>query len=350
MNPDQKFPVEPLPDAAWNRIERAVFERAQAGAAVAQAKRQPARRWALLVAAAVLLAVGGLFWSRSLQRAELARMASTRIVADEGFTETLLDDVLVRLEPASALVVVDQGVRGSLVLLERGNARFSVPPRAGRPPFAVQAGEVRVEVVGTRFRVLRQGGLVRVEDDEGRVRVTADGQSTLLEPGASWSNRALTPTSEVEARASARAQSPEARTAPVAKESSRPALKRAASAPLASALEEKVAPLPASAEAAGAELARGGLSQTERFEQAARLEASDPEAAQRGYASLVAEGGRWGETALYAQGRLALERGEHEHARELLQRYLSLYPRGANVADVHSLLGPLEQRRRPELK
>jgi hypothetical protein len=354
MNSDEKFPIDPLPDAAWKRIERGVFERVEGArsAAAAQQRVSPSGRrgWALLAAAAVLLAAGGgafwSNWSRYARTPTPARLASTRIATDRSFTETLLDDVSIRLEAASALVVVEHSDSGALVLLERGQARFSVPPRKQRPPFVVQAGGVRVEVVGTRFRVLHEGPLVQVEDEEGRVRVLAAGQSRLLMPGESFSN-ALTTVD----RASSPAALPQPESAatidelPAPREPSPTIRSAGASGPAGRVLRvrpaarfEHAAPAPAP------------LSQAERFERATLVEASDPEAAQRGYASLVADGGRWGETALFALARLKLERGDRAEAQRLLSRYLSQYPQGTNAADVRHLLAELSRQSAPESK
>jgi TolA-binding protein len=85
-----------------------------------------------------------------------------------------------------------------------------------------------------------------------------------------------------------------------------------------------------------------------RFEQAARLEVSDPERALEGYRGLAAGTGAWAETALYAEGRLLLERGDRAHAVPLLRGYLRNYPRGANAADVRSLLASLAEPSDPE--
>ena len=77
---------------------------------------------------------------------------------------------------------------------------------------------------------------------------------------------------------------------------------------------------------------------TQRFEQAARLEAADPPQALRIYRSLARENGPWAENALYAAGRLELEHGQHARARQLLRRYLDRYPDGVNASDARSLL------------
>jgi TolA-binding protein len=78
------------------------------------------------------------------------------------------------------------------------------------------------------------------------------------------------------------------------------------------------------------------------FEQATRLERSDPERASRLYRSLESGTDSWAQNALYARGRLAASRGNRAEARRLLQRYLDRFPRGSNAADARAVLERLE--------
>jgi hypothetical protein len=80
----------------------------------------------------------------------------------------------------------------------------------------------------------------------------------------------------------------------------------------------------------------------ERYETAARLERSNPERSIELYAELVAEGGAWAATALFAQGRLEYERGRTDEARKLLERYLRRHRTGANAQVARKLLEELE--------
>ncbi|HXB08141.1 MAG TPA: FecR domain-containing protein [Puia sp.] len=65
-----------------------------------------------------------------------------------------------------------------------GEAYFEVAPDARRP-FRVQAGEARVDVLGTDFNIMayEEENAVRTTLLEGRVKVTRDGASHLLRPG-----------------------------------------------------------------------------------------------------------------------------------------------------------------------
>ncbi|MGR4865101.1 FecR family protein [Caulobacter sp. LARHSG274] len=84
----------------------------------------------------------------------------------------LRDGSHVSLAPGSRLRVTSR--LGSRALtLDRGEAFFVVAHRNGRP-FTVQAGETRVQVVGTRFNV-RKGQSVQVQVEQGVVQVLAAG-------------------------------------------------------------------------------------------------------------------------------------------------------------------------------
>jgi transmembrane sensor len=192
---------------------------------------------------------------------------------------------------------------GWLVRLDRGEVAFEVAPRRGRPAFVVQAGETQVTVVGTRFTVVRDGSAARVSVLEGHVQVDSTGSHVMLAPGDSWP-----PATTLD-------ELPELDDTP-----SEPPVKRHGTKRRAPARS-----------AAG-----------ERFEKAARLEATDPEAALGIYRKLVRGRGRWAANALYAEARLELERGRRERSRELLQRYLVRYPAGANGSDVRTLLERLD--------
>jgi hypothetical protein len=83
-------------------------------------------------------------------------------------------------------VVVQHGDNGAITLvLDRGAVDCDVEPRHGRPPFRVLAGDLSVEVVGTRFTVTRTPAL-RVDVARGKVKVTSSTGTTLVEAGESW--------------------------------------------------------------------------------------------------------------------------------------------------------------------
>ena len=308
MKQDERIPIEPLSDSSWNRVERALFEelddRARSGASRPSsiAPRVGLPRWALVAIAAVVLlqgAVAAMLWLRS-DRGGSSQLASTRFTSGASASEALIGDVAIRLEPGSALVAVADAGNGSLCVLERGAVRFSVPPRGSRPAFVVQAGDTRVEVIGTQFRVERIAGSARVETFEGKVRVSARGETRLVARGETWSP----------------------------------------------------APVPGSDQAVRVPGVQGELPAAEpaqrvRFEQAAAREATEPGHALRIYRGLAQESGPWAQNALYAAARLELELGHSARAERALRSYLQRHPQGANAADARALLQRLT-RKAPE--
>jgi hypothetical protein len=83
-------------------------------------------------------------------------------------------------------VEVQHAADGAITLvLARGAVDCDVEPRHGRPPFRVIAGDVKVEVVGTRFTVTRTPA-PRVDVARGKVKVTTSAGTTLVEAGESW--------------------------------------------------------------------------------------------------------------------------------------------------------------------
>lgn len=328
-----KLPIESLSEVAWQRIESNVFAELEEQSALAHpAPSVPASRTRMLgiaVAAALVLAVTSSAWLSFDRDA----MRTTRIVTDSGSAETVLGDVLLRLGPKTAFTAVGEDT-GHLVFLERGTIDFSVPPRGGRRPFVVQSGDVRVEVVGTQFTVARHGASVTVEVREGTVRVHARGETKLVHAGerfdASESSvnaaqdedqASRTPTLE-EPSSSAGARTPRERIG-------RRASRGGAGPRIASGSIEEAVPSPAPNAPEGARA---------RFETASRLESQDPERALALYHALAEERGPWAANALFAAGRLELDRGRAAPAKRLLERYLDRHPGGPNAEDARALL------------
>lgn len=79
------------------------------------------------------------------------------------------------LAAQSKLRVVSTEGKTTLLRLDYGIAAFSVAKRKGGRKFVVEAGDYRVEVVGTRFTVDRSGDGVRVSVTEGVVAVSENG-------------------------------------------------------------------------------------------------------------------------------------------------------------------------------
>jgi hypothetical protein len=326
MNIGDHHPIEPLPERSWDRIKEGVFaelDSIEAGESVVPPRRRR-RRWppvAVAVVAASAAAAATLLFVMpdGSDRALLDRTSldSTRVVTAETATETSIGDISVHAEPHTALVVVKNDVGGLVVVLEQGAAVFGVPPRHGRPTFLVQGGSVRVEVIGTRFRVERVGASAHVETYEGTVRVLADGRTTLVEAGDRWPANAM-------------AGRPGLR---------EPAVSEPADSQVSSS-EANPEPHDLAHEERANRRDREGTSHDLRreFERAASLEATDPAEAVRIYQHLASGGGSWGANALFATGRLQLERGDIATAERRLRHYLDRYPHGANAADARALL------------
>jgi transmembrane sensor len=314
----QRIDVEPLSDARWSRVERAVLD-ASAGmpaqrAAVAPAS-VPSPRWrpgaAMLVLAGALAAIaGGLAWRALVPESS---EGATRVETAANGSRVEFGESTIDVGPTSAVRLAGDASHGVVVTLDRGRVECDVAPRHERPPFLVEAGGVEVRVVGTHFVVARTGDAVTVDVQRGQVEVTSAGELSLVEAGSHWppSPAAPAPSSAPWAPVPSTDVSAD-RPAPVEPRSSAPAASHASSA-----------------------------SPREQYEAASRLEAQQPAAAIALYRDLARQGGPWGENALFAAGRLEADRGDRDVARRLLNGYLARFPSGPNADDARQLLDRL---------
>lgn len=225
--------------------------------------------------------------------AEILPSPGQRIVTTTGPTATNLGESVLSIKNHSEVHVEGNDRDGWKVHLDSGSADFHVAPRGDRPEFVVRAGDVTVRVVGTRFSVSRVADSARVAVEEGVIRVERKGQEVELHSAESWTPEEPKP---VEVRSRKR-------------------------------VNDAV-----SAKRLAAERAR------DDFEQASRLERTDPTRARALYSKLSAGGGPWAANALYAEGRLLHDQGRESEAQSVLRRYLQRYPSGANAPDVKKLL------------
>lgn len=175
----------PAPELDWERLQRRLH------AATQQPQRPPTRRLQVLglaLAASGVLAVGGSWWLSSMEPPSsapsglAAAARPTQLDGDQLGPERALSATDAELhivhagraswtlEPSSKAVVLDHGpvVR---IRLDAGSLRANVVPTTARERFVVEAGEVRVAVHGTVFRVELQKGQSTVTVQEGIVAV-----------------------------------------------------------------------------------------------------------------------------------------------------------------------------------
>jgi hypothetical protein len=158
----------------------------------------PRRRpgvWLLAAAALVLLALASLAALRDHESGRLALVSGASpgvLGADSAPATPRFDDgSLVSLTQGSRLEVLRNDRRSFVTALRRGAATFDVKP-GGRRHWIVEAGELSVEVVGTRFRVERQSESTTVSVQHGIVLVRGErvpGGSVRLTAGKSFELR-----------------------------------------------------------------------------------------------------------------------------------------------------------------
>ena len=310
-----KLEIEPLSEARWARVERAVFQEMarpdpEADRAAPEAELGGGR-WrfaAVLVMAGALAAIaGGLAWRTFVPA---AHEGATRVETAANGSRVDFGESTIDVGPLSVVRLSGDDAHGVLVTLDRGRVECDVAPRHERPAFVVEAGTVEVRVVGTHFTVSRGADGVAVDVQRGLVEVTCDGRSDRVSAGEHWPALAAEPPAAPPSAPSSAAPAPAVRDAIHAE------------------------PRPAAH-------APAFLSPRDQYEAASRLESHQPEAAVAAYRELARQGGAWGENALFAAGRLEADRGDQDDARRLLREYLGRYPSGPNAADARQLLDRL---------
>lgn len=333
--------VEPLSEASWRRIERGVFAELERAPRSEQASPAPARwRWrrpvvglgglaaGLAAAAALFLVLRG--------NPDGSMPQPSRIVTDEAPVALTVGRAALRVAPGSAVWVHSGRERDVMVVLEQGHVDCAVAHDEDQPPLVVQAGDVRVEVVGTSFSVMRRGGSARVDVREGVVKVFHDGRRVLVAAGQQWppGDQAPGPEPAVETSAPGRsdaetsagddeAAGERAGVTDRARERSRASRERQRSR-----VERTHQP-------------GRDASPQERYEEAAAMEATSPGSAIAIYRELARGNSAWAAPALFAQARLELEQGRRGPARRLLRVYLERYPQGINAPDARALLASM---------
>lgn len=180
---------DPVHAAAWDEIERIwrglgdirmgePAGRVAAAVAPAPPARRTRRLWQpLAAAAAILLAV-----ALARQLLPTGLFADHRTAVAERRSIPLPDGSIIELAPLSALDVDVQGERRHVRLIA-GEAFFTVARDPARR-FVVEAGDGRVEVLGTAFDMRIDGGSVAVAVAHNAVAVSAaSGGAVRLERG-----------------------------------------------------------------------------------------------------------------------------------------------------------------------
>jgi hypothetical protein len=335
MSEDPKLgppPVEPLSDVAWARVERGLWARMDA--APEPVRHEPPRRRWVWVAAPLVAAMAIVFLVTRDRSDEHTppEIADVRVVAPAtASTTATFDDAHIELAPASAVVMRRDR---PATLLERGAAWFSVAPRVDRPEFTVLAGDTTVRVLGTRFRVAREGERVTVEVDHGRVEVQHRDRVQILGSKQLWSSDAperiedLTRTADVPTPKPVDPTEPEP-AAPTPEP--KPVRPTPEPKPVHPTPEPKPSPKPEPKPRPTADLEQA------KFEQLSVVEKSNPQAAITGYLEIAQRGSKWSANALFAAARLAADRKD-PRAEALLTSYLKRFPSHANADDARALL------------
>jgi hypothetical protein len=179
-----RIQVEPLDDERLTNIERQVVASASVGQPV------PARRYPVLIAAAVAAcAAGAIGWKlRPTESAVEPDEPAHIAVHTDGKGQTLdIGDATIA-SAADTAFVVSRPAGGVLIEMTRGKVELAVGKRGARPPLVVRAGSTNVVVVGTRFSVDYGDGTkdVDVRVTEGAVRVVDKQLETRVGAGQHW--------------------------------------------------------------------------------------------------------------------------------------------------------------------
>lgn len=186
----------------------------------------PLRRsgwWLSLSFAAMvgLVLFGVTRWHARQNSGQLALVSGSApivLAAEERSQASRFDDgSQISLQKGSRLEVLRNDAGSFVTVLRRGDVTFDVQP-GGKRHWVVETGDVTVEVVGTRFRVERQGELAKVSVDHGVVLVRGErvpggatrlsaGQSFSLQPARASSAATAEPTASAEPKGSAEPKS-----------------------------------------------------------------------------------------------------------------------------------------------
>jgi hypothetical protein len=288
----------PAADSSRHRVEPRMFDRLDAIRSAERAKDvapdRSARRWPWIAGAAALTAAATIAIVLTAPGRESPRPSAPSLVVTPagGSSRFTIDDAVIDAGSDTS-VAVQSGEYGAVTLvLARGTIDCEVAPRNGRP-FHVVAGDVDIEVVGTRFAVTR-GASVRVDVTHGRVHVRAPNGEWMVGAGERWpSAPPPTPTATIDppvAPPPAVAPPPETREAPK--------------------------PTP-----------------HDQFLAAQAREAHDWGGAAKAYRAVASGDDRWAALALYSLAELDAAHDRANAALAAAEEYRRRFPRGASAED-----------------
>jgi tetratricopeptide (TPR) repeat protein len=315
----------PQSEARRERVEKKLFEQLAAVRVVERAEAvippERPRRTGLLLAGGALAAAAviALVLVRGGDPNPTDLPAPSRVVTPVGGTsQVTLPGALIEAQSDTS-VEVQHGPGGAITLvIARGAVECDVEPRGNRPPFKVVAGDVTVEVVGTRFTVARTPS-PRVDVARGKVRVIAPGGQWLVEAGEAWPD----PTRTASVSVPLPVHEPEPEPAPVDTVSD--------PVPAPTPAHKKTAPVatvqPAKPVAAERERAR------ESYKIANRLEDTDLKKAAQLYRAIATDGKGMEAVALVSLAEVQLKRKEPTAALAALDELSRRFPNAANAED-----------------
>jgi hypothetical protein len=194
MKPIKPIQVEvPISEARRERVEREVFARLDAMRDVDRANTIAplrGRRLPMIAAGFAFAAAAASVVILVAREAPPPPPSSPSLVVTPagGSSRFTVGDSVIDAGSDTSVEVAHDATGGTTLVLARGSVDCDVTPAPGRPPFRVVAGDVTVEVVGTRFAVSRVGTVTRVDVTRGKVSVHGNGEKRLLGAGQSWSS------------------------------------------------------------------------------------------------------------------------------------------------------------------
>ena len=325
-------PIEPMSDVEWARVERGLWNRLEREEPAARPV-QRAQRWLWLAVpaaavVAVVVAIALVTGERAPTTVTPAAPSSdlARVTTGAAPSSATFGDVYIELDATTAL-----RADGDRAELEHGGASFTVAPRGVRNHFVVEAGDARVRVVGTQFRVTRDGDRVAASVERGSVEITFRGRIVQVIAGQSWHSDA--PAIVRQTIPLAPPPPPPVRvTPPPTQITPPPPLPRP---PPAKPMPTRPTPVPAPRPVP--------IDDAAEFRRMSALEPTAPDAAITGYLAIAARSPIWAEPARFAAGRVAFD--HHDRRAELLlDDYLAHHPHGQNAIDARRMIDRLHRR------